>query len=68
MIEHLLPYQVVEYATELPSGAMQVRAPDIERMYPIDAWIRHRARDNTRVYRRRILVLEDWEEVATDGE
>lgn len=44
---------------------MQVRSnnPETERVYPLTEWITHNQRDGGRVYRRRIIVVEDWIEV-----
>jgi hypothetical protein len=56
---------VTEYATGMSGGGMNVRPddPEIERAYPLDVWIEHRQRDGGRVYQRRIVVIDDWEEV-----
>jgi hypothetical protein len=56
---------VTEYATGISGEGMNVRPddPDVERAYPLDVWIEHRQRDGGRVYQRRIIVIDDWEEV-----
>lgn len=60
--------ELTEYAIMMPSGAMQVRNPDLERVYPLAEWIEHRQRvDRTTVYRRRIIVVEDWTEVTDNA-
>lgn len=60
---HLPP--VVEHAIRMTSGAMQVRAdfPDLERIFPLAEWIRSEQRGGGKVYRRVVVVVEDWEEV-----
>lgn len=64
-VEPSPPLTMVEHATGMSDGSMNVRPddPDIERIYPLAVWIEHRQRDGGRVYRRRIIVVEDWEEV-----
>jgi hypothetical protein len=59
------PVTVTEHATGMSGGGMNVRPddPEIERVYPLAVWIAHRQRDGGRVYRRRIVVVDDWEEV-----
>ncbi len=56
---------VTEYATGMSGGSMNIRPddPDIEHAYPLTAWIEHRQRDGGKVYRRQVIVVEDWEEV-----
>lgn len=57
---------VTEYALLMSGGSMQVRNPDpeIERIYPVALWIEHEARLTHHVYRRRVIVVSDWEEVT----
>lgn len=57
---------VVEHAVQMSGGDMCVRVDDpaVERIYPLDQWIEHRySIDRTKVYRRKIIVVEDWTEV-----
>lgn len=56
---------VVEHAVVMAGGDMCVRNPDplVERVYPLALWIEGRQRE-TRVFRRRVVVVEDWVEVA----
>jgi hypothetical protein len=60
---------VVEHAIQLSSGAMCVRFqhPDIERIFPLAEWIKSEQRFGGRVFRRVVVVVEDWEEVERDG-
>lgn len=59
------PERVTEHAVALVAGGMQVRSagPDIERVYPLDVWIEHQQRHGSKVYRRTVIVVSDWEEV-----
>lgn len=41
----------------MPSGC-----PEIERIYPLAEWIVH-TQLGGKVYRRRVIVVDDWEEV-----
>jgi hypothetical protein len=54
----------VEHAVMMKSGDMCVRNPhpDVERVYPLGLWVEHQKR-STRVFRRRVVVVEDWAEV-----
>lgn len=53
--------EIVEHATRTKGGDMHVMYEDED--YPIERRIEHVQRFAGRVYRRRILVLEDWTEV-----
>lgn len=57
--------RVVEHAIRMSSGAMCVRYehPDIERIFPLTDWIKSEQRFGGKVYRRVVVVVEDWEEV-----
>ena len=57
---------VTEHGLLMSGGGMQVRndAPEIEKIYPLEEWIVHNQRFGGKVYRRRVIVVEDWEEVA----
>lgn len=56
---------ITEHAIKMPSGAMQVRnsEPLTEKVYPLADWIAHGQENGGKVYRRRIIVVDDWEEV-----
>jgi hypothetical protein len=60
------PEHVTEHAVRMSSGAMTVRYdhPDIDRIFPLAEWIRSEQRFGGRVWRRRIIVVDDWEEVS----
>lgn len=57
--------ETVEHAQLFAGGSMLVRNlhPDIERIWPVADWIRDEQRNGSRIYRRRVVVLEDWTEV-----
>jgi hypothetical protein len=59
--------QVVEHAIEMSSGAMQVRYedPEIERIYPLADWIKAQQRFGGKVWRRTVIVVEDWHEMPS---
>lgn len=55
---------IVEHAIMLPGGDMRVRnVHEIEALYPIAGWISEHQRFGARVYRRTVIVVEDWTEV-----
>lgn len=56
---------VTEHAEQYTSGAMLVRnpAPQVERVYPLAQWIVDQQDHGGKVYRRRIVVVDDWTEV-----
>lgn len=59
--------EVTEHAVRMTDGSMCVRSqhPDIERIYPLAMWIRGQIEVNrTHVYRRRVVVVDDWVEVV----
>src|SRR6266704_3197397 len=58
---------VTEHGLRLSSGGWQVRnsAGHIEAVYPLARWIEHERRHGA-VYRRRIIVVDDWAEVGED--
>jgi len=57
---------VEEYAQLYAGGSMLIRnnAPDVERVYPLKTWVEHATRAGGRVFRRVVIVLEDWQEVG----
>lgn len=58
--------ETTEYAQRYAGGSMLVRNPhpDIERIFPVAEWIRAEQQLGGKIYRRRIVVLEDWTEVT----
>jgi hypothetical protein len=56
---------ITEHAALLAGGSMQVFPddPEIEDVYPLARRIRAKQRFGGQVYRRRIIVVEDWDEV-----
>jgi hypothetical protein len=57
---------ITEHAVRMSGGGYHTRAdyPELERIAPLAQWIEHRYNiDHTKVYRRRIIVVEDWTEV-----
>ena len=57
--------EIIEYATQMSGGGMHIRwdDPEMERIYPLAEWIPAQQRFGGKVYRRRVIVVEDWEEV-----
>jgi hypothetical protein len=64
---HMITDEVVEHAILMSDGSMQVQPddPEIERIYPLSLWIEHMQRWGGKVYRRTVIVVEDWHEVST---
>jgi len=54
----------VEHAQLYSGGSMLVRPATYDLVYPLDEWIEHSTRHGGRVFRRTILVIEDWHEVT----
>lgn len=54
---------VTEYAQQMGSGEYRVRWPGADKVYPLAEWIADRREDGGKVYRRCIIVVEDWQEV-----
>ncbi|MFI5591283.1 hypothetical protein ACIA5G_39955 [Amycolatopsis sp. NPDC051758] len=56
---------ITEHAAEMSGGSMRVFPddPEIEAVYPIARRIRAKQRFGGHVYRRRIIVVDDWTEV-----
>lgn len=54
----------VEYGI-LYSGGILVwpNDPEIEEIYPLEDRIRHQIRNGCKVVKRKVIVVEDWEEV-----
>lgn len=59
---------VVEHAIGMSGGSMQIRPtyPEVERVYPLAQWIPDHQRDGGKVYKRRVIVVDDWTEVPRD--
>lgn len=53
---------VAEYGVQLSDGGFEVWPPD-NSDYPTVKRLGHALRDGRKVYRRRIIVVEDWTEV-----
>lgn len=60
-----MPEPIVEHAIMMSGGGMQVRNgdPEIEDIFPLAKWIPAQQRFGGKVYRRTVIVVEDWEEV-----
>lgn len=59
---------VTEYGIVYGGGAVLVRpnTPEVDRAAPLDQWIDAEANINrSRVVRRRVLVIDEWEVIAT---
>jgi hypothetical protein len=56
---------IVEHAQLMSGGGMHVRYEDeeIERIFPREQWIKAHKRFGGKVYRRTVIVVEDWIEV-----
>ena len=59
------PESVEEYGHLMSGGGVHVWPddPEILDIYPLDKRIEHGKRHGGRVLRRRIVVLDDWEEI-----
>lgn len=57
---------IVEHAILMSDGGMQVRSddPEIEDIFPLAKWIEVQQRFGGKVYTRKVIVVEDWTEVA----
>ena len=57
---------VVEYAQMMSGGGYQIRCddPEVEDIYPTPQWVAAQIRLGGHVYRRRIIVVEDWVELS----
>lgn len=55
-----------EYGVLMSGGGYHIRwdDPEAERILPIADFITCMNRDGAHVYRRRVVVVEDWEEVT----
>ena len=59
-----MPYDpiLIEHAIDMTSG-MLVRTSGLERVYPLAEWIKDQQHHGGRVWRRRIVIVEEWVEV-----
>jgi hypothetical protein len=66
---HLMPEPVVEYGTRMAGGGMHLRNQDPRagKVYPLQQWLRTQLRYEGRVFRRTVVVVDDWREVP-DGD
>jgi hypothetical protein len=57
---------VDEYGTRMSGGGYQTwdTSPELEAIYPLAKHIKNTRRDGGKVYRRRIIVIDDWTEVT----
>lgn len=55
-----------EYAVRMSDGGYHIRSssPEVERIYPLRQWVIDNRLNGDRVYRRRIVVIQDWHEVG----
>jgi len=56
---------VTEHAEQYTSGAMLVRnsALEVERVYPLEQWVPDQQQHGGRIFKRRVIVVDDWTEV-----
>lgn len=56
---------VAEHAIGMAGGSMQIRPtyPEVERVYPLAEWIPDHQRGGGKVFKRRVIVVDDWTEV-----
>lgn len=56
----------IEYGLLMSGGGFQTRCddPEIEKIYPTAKWAAHQIKSGGHVYRRRIVILQDWEEIS----
>lgn len=61
---------VTEYGILMSGGGFHIRSddPEVEKIYPLAQWLPRQRRFGGHVYRRRVVVVEDWVEVGDDGE
>jgi hypothetical protein len=59
------PEPITEHAILMSGGSMQARpnGGHIERVYPLAQWVPDNQRFGGKVYRRTVIVVEDWWEV-----
>lgn len=56
---------ITEHAIQMSGGGMHVRCDDpaVEKVYPLAEWIPDHQQSGGKVWRRRIIVVDDWVEV-----
>lgn len=61
--------RVVEHGLLMSGGGMHVRNddPQVDRIYPLPLWVEHHQRFGGKVYRRTVIVIEDWREVPVSA-
>lgn len=59
---------ITEYGVLMSGGGYHIRwdDPEIERIYPTPKWAAHTIRTGGHVFRRRVIVVEDWEEMSAE--
>jgi hypothetical protein len=60
---------LTEYGILMRGGGFHVRnaSPEVEAIYPLAQWIPGNRLHGGHVYRRRIVVIEDWAEIDDRG-
>lgn len=60
---------ITEYGVLMSGGGVHVRnqAAYVEDIYPLADWLEGQKREGATVLRRKVIVVEDWDEVARDG-
>jgi hypothetical protein len=55
----------VEYGLLMSGGGFHIRSdsPEVERIYPAAEWAAGEMRNGGHVYRRRVVVVEEWVEL-----
>ena len=61
---------ITEHGILMSGGGMQTRPndPEIEDIFPLARWVASHQRFGGKVYRRTVIVVEDWVEVPAVGE
>lgn len=64
------PQQVTEYGLLMSDGGYQIRwgDPEVEKIYPTSRWASHQIRYGCQVFRRKVIVVEDWAEIGDAAE
>lgn len=57
---------VTEYGERMGGGGYRTwdTSPELEEIYPLAKHMEHMRRNGVKMYRRRIIVVDDWAEVA----
>ena len=58
--------EVTEYGLLMSGGGFHVRngSPEVERVWPVQDWAAAEIRNGAHVYRRKVIVTVEWEEVV----